>query len=403
MKTEVLRENLYEKKKRLKKFILRSKEKWNQKPDRFYFHFLPIDNMKIVFDSYVGQGYSDNQKAIAQEILNQGLNYDLVFLSNDNCEFPMGIWKVNYGSRQAMRELATANMWIFNTRVVRHPQKRKNQIYLQTWHGGYPLKQIEKQAEKKLDNVYISLAKEDGKITDAVISSSSYLSEIYKKDFWLNENAEILEYGVPKNDVLFSNEYKKIINQSIREKYGISNTAIIILYFPTFRNDGQLIHYNLDYKKVIDAFENLYNREVVLLVRFHPNLVHRIGKSIVNSFDDNVINVTDYPDASDFYCIADCMISDYSGVMLAFALQKKPLFIYANDAEEYAKERGFNELYDKLPCKKCKSNNDLVNEIINFDEELYMRKLDEVFEYINSFDKGIASQQTVEWIKKSME
>ena len=266
MSYNALIENLYIKKKLVRKTVLKYIEKWKTNTDRFYYIFLPIKKKKIVFDSYLGQGYSDNQKAIVQEILNQKLEYDIVFLTREKTSFPKGIRQVEYGTRKAMMELATAKMWVFNTRVVVHPKKRKKQIYLQTWHGGYPLKLIEKQAESNLGNMYLSSAKEDGKITDAVISSSDFMSKIYKNDFWLKPDAELLEFGEPKNDVLFNNEYKNYLDDLIRTKYRIPKESKVILYFPTFRNDGLLTHYNLDCERVISAFENLYKTNVVLVL-----------------------------------------------------------------------------------------------------------------------------------------
>ena len=370
-------------------------------PNRWYFKFLPIKKNKIVFDNFIGSGYGDNPKAIAEEIMRQGLSWDLVWLTNKEEELPTRIRRVKYGSLEAMRELATAKVWVFNCRNVKHPKKRWMQKYLQTWHGGYPLKLIEKETEQELDKEYVDEAKNDGDILNAIISSSEYLTEKYKKNFWLNKNAQILEIGVPKNDVLFKKNYRKKTEQKIREMYSIKADTKIVLYLPTFRDKGIIEYYDLEYERIVQAFEKRYGGKFVILFRLHPNaLKQKNAKNILLS--KNVVNVSDYPEASDLYCIADALISDYSGVLLAFGLQRKPIFIYASDLKHYMQGRGLNELYKMIPCKKCQTNDELINEIINHDADNALSEMDKIFKYIHPFDDGHASEKSVEWIENQV-
>ncbi|EHD91132.1 putative glycero-phosphotransferase [Streptococcus pneumoniae GA13494] len=52
------------------------------------------------------------------------------------------------------------------------------------------------------------MAKYDGSISDAIISSCQLQTqtEQFKKSFWLADNVEILEYGLPRNDDFFKKE-----------------------------------------------------------------------------------------------------------------------------------------------------------------------------------------------------
>ena len=43
---------------------------------------------------------------------------------------------------------------------------------------------------------------DDGQIADGIISNSRLLDEQFRRAFWLNENVEILPYGLPRNDYL---------------------------------------------------------------------------------------------------------------------------------------------------------------------------------------------------------
>jgi CDP-glycerol glycerophosphotransferase len=98
---------------------------------------LKINKKKIVLCNFYGKGYGDNPKYIAQEIISQDLNYDLVWLLDDNFKesiFPKEIRVVRYGSFKAIYEMATAKLWIDDCRKVYYTKKRKNQYYIQTWH-----------------------------------------------------------------------------------------------------------------------------------------------------------------------------------------------------------------------------------------------------------------------------
>ena len=58
-------------------------------------------------------------KAIAEEIIRQNLSWDLVWLTKEHHnDIPKQIRQVKYGSPEAMREMATAKMWIINVRNV---------------------------------------------------------------------------------------------------------------------------------------------------------------------------------------------------------------------------------------------------------------------------------------------
>lgn len=60
-------------------------------------------------------------------------------------------------------ELCTSKVIITNFRTTEIFRKRRGQYYIQTWHSSLRLKQIEKDAEDKLQLQYIKMAKEDSK------------------------------------------------------------------------------------------------------------------------------------------------------------------------------------------------------------------------------------------------
>ncbi|VSZ28625.1 glycerol phosphotransferase WchX [Streptococcus pneumoniae] len=86
-------------------------------------------------------------------------------------------------------------------------------------------------------------------------------TEQFSKSFWLADNVEILEYGLPRNDDFFQKKKVDHINHTVRSKYNISLDELVILYMPTFRDDASTKAYNLDYDKVINSFQDFYITE----------------------------------------------------------------------------------------------------------------------------------------------
>ena len=90
----------------------------------------------------VGKGYGDNPKYILEYLNQQKQKIDFVWLTSNsnNTKFPKNIRTVKIFSIKSFFELATAKVWINNSRFDQFVIKRKEQFYIQTWHGGLALK-----------------------------------------------------------------------------------------------------------------------------------------------------------------------------------------------------------------------------------------------------------------------
>lgn len=373
--------------------------KRKERTDKWYFKYLPIKKNKIVFDNFAGNGYGDNPRAIAEEIIRQGINCDLVFLVKTKDKIPGKIRQVVYGSPQAMLELATAKMWVFNFRRIKHPKKRKGQIYFHTSHGNYGFKSVEGETTN-LSDEYVQAAKLDGSITDYILSSCHDDTEKMSQYYWLNEKTTILELGTPKDDVLFDERKKRIIRKRIRDELGISDNMGVILYMPTFRDDFSIEYYDLNFYNVISAFSRRFAKEFMVLLRLHPNISKRSFELILDT--EKVIDVSSYTEATDLLFASDFMISDYSGAIISFALLEKPVFLYTPDLYKFKSSRGLRDYYNKIPCRKAMTNEELVNNVLNYDDRNYFFAWRELFDEINYVNLGESSKKVVEWIKDTL-
>ena len=352
----------------------------------FFFRLLPIKNNRIVVQNFFGKGYGDSPKYIVNELLNQKENIEIIWLVKETkySDIPKEIKQIKRGSILELYYLSTSKIWIDNSRKHNGVTKRKNQIYIQTWHGGIGLKKVEKDAGNLLSSNYIKSAKNDSKMIDYLLSNSKLLSNLYRKSFWYN--GKILEIGFPRSDVLFLKNTKNIKNNL--KKYKIDNDSKIILYCPTFRNESY-DYLNFDCNKLINELEVKYNQNYTLLIKLHPN----VKKQSLNNNSGKVINVSDYSDINELLLITDILITDYSSTAFDYLKFNKPIYLYAPDYDEYTKERGFAMEYDKLPFSISYNSNQLIKNIVNNNYKEHMEDLREFKIKLGSFDNGNASKK----------
>ena len=96
---------------------------------------------------------------------------------------------------------------------------------------------------------------------------------------------------------------------------------------------------NLINEELLNAMKEKFGGEWVMFIRLHPNVQKAHGE-LFEVADKNIINVSDRDDAYDLLASVDAFISDYSSMAFDAASRKAPVFIYANDIEEYVNERG---------------------------------------------------------------
>lgn len=368
------------------------------------FILLPIKNNKIVICSYYGQGYGDNGKYIAEEMIKQGLGYDIVWLLKkdlyNKLKLPNGVRKVKYNSIKGLFELATSKIWVDNCRKAFHPPKRKKQFYIQTWHGGIGVKYQEKAVEAKIGNKYVEYAKNDSKMADLFISNSAWCTENFRENFWYDGKIE--EVGSPRNDILLTvnNEKKDDIVLKVKKELKIEETFKIALYAPTFRNDASLSSYDIDYSTLLNELSKKFSGNWVLVIRLHPNVSQKYSQLI---YSQKVINGTNYEDLQELLLASDVYITDFSSPMFEFILLRKPVFLYCNDYEQYIEERGFKIDVPQIGFPFAKTKAELYENIMNFDNFKYQKTVDAVLYTYGYKERGNASESLVNIIKNQIE
>ena len=353
----------------------------------------PVDGSKVLFQNQSGEGYGGNPKYIAEKMLelDENRKLNLVWaVSHYRERFPERIRQVIFGSEEYYRELATARVWVDNSRKGLSVRKRAGQFYVQAWHGAAPVKRVEGDVEDKLPAYYIEGAKHDSKMADVFLSGSEFYSKLYRTSFWYD--GVILKYGLPRHDVFWDME---MIREKVREFYRIEREEALVLYAPTFRSYENVECYDLDIERVVRALERRFHGRFRMMVSRHPVNYQKYAFEK----DAEYLSVGDYDDFQELLAASDVLITDYSGCMYDFSYTGRPVFLYQKDYREYLEDRSFYIPMDRLPYIKAHTMDELVRAIEEFDGERYAAELEVFMDSMGNYDRGRASEQVVEYVR----
>lgn len=373
--------------------------------------FVPQHKRRIVFCSYGGKGVGSDPGVIATYLAHRYNDLDIVWmLVNLSSQVPAGIRKAKIvdWSKSIFGQIFTllrSSAMFSSAQVVvcdskgNQFRKNKNSLYIQTWHGDLPFKFIEGECVDALGKEHERISAVDSQQTDVVLSGSSFMSEIFRKFFWLPAKCKILEVGLPRDDIYFSPGLE--VRKKVCATLEFSAQTHIAVYAPTFRDNGDVGVYNsIDFKQVIDSLTKRFSGTWKIVVRLHPNVDS--GKVLIH-YDENVINASDYPCGEELFAAADLLISDASSVVKEFMMMRKPIFIFFPDYAEYSQTcRALRPLFFQLPFRRCGSMRALVEEISNFNQEVASAQINEFLSRnnIRFFDDGHATERIADLIVK---
>ncbi len=370
----------------------------------------PVDRKKIVMWTFEGNGgYGCSPKYVAEEILKRnkegGTDYKIVWLVNDaEKEFPKEIEKVKSTLWSRAYHMSTAGIWISNTRTFYGTRKRKGQRYIQTWHATICIKPIGKYRGNLFPKMAYLVSAYDSEMIDCVLSGSTWCDHMYRDG--LIYDGEIIKTGTPRCDVLINQRNEKY--RQMREEYRLPKDAKIMLYAPTFRGGSQNKNRNVsaeeatvDFERLISSLEQRFGGKWYVFLRLHPQLAAKMEqlKTVRSQVSDRLIDVSKRPDMNEIIAGADAFLTDYSSAIFDANMIYIPGFIYADDLEDYIADRG-SLMFDmyKLPFLVALNNEELIENILQFDERKYRKRTDEFMSEMGIFEDGKASERVVELI-----
>ncbi len=346
-------------------FILRKIKKYAGKIIRIFhkatYRLIPIDEKLIIFISFHGRGYSDNPRAIYEEMKkdNRFKDYRFIwFIKNHkkkNISIP-GAEIKEYFSLPYFFYMPKAKYWVINCKMPEYICKKPKQVYLQTWHGT-PLKRLGHDIiapegvtfyrsgmsfEEMVKSYDIDVAR-----YNYMISPNKFCTEVFQSAFGINRE-RLIETGYPRND--FISNATKAQCEEIKKKYHIPLDKKVVLYAPTWRDNsyvssGYTFELQVDFKK----WQEILGDEFIVIFKPHYLIINQFENDA--SLHGFVYSINAEAEINELYVISDMLITDYSSVFFDYAILKRPIYFYMYDLEEYANElRGFYlDIYQDLP------------------------------------------------------
>ena len=325
-------------------------------------------------------------------------NYKYVWLlNNEPKEKIKDVIYVKKNTLKWVKEILTSKILINNHTFNAYFPYRKKQVLIQTWHGGGAYKKVNLtwKSEKNVINTKKTFIYA-GFVTTYYLSSCEYFSNLTSIDTFVDYK-KFLPIGMPRNDIFFDASNIHLANTKVRQKYNISDKSLVVLYAPTYRGYWSTGCLNTvpDLYKIKKAFGEKYNKNVKILFRGHSCI-----KNINNEMLDFDENVSSYPDMQELLCASDVMITDYSSSMWDYSFLYRPCFLFTPDLQEYIDDRGFYTDPYSWGFPICQTNEELVDSIKKFDENIYVTAIKKHHDNLGSFEKGTATVKIVNCINQ---
>lgn len=278
-------------------------------------------------------------------------------------------------SYEAKYYLYTSEYIIDAGTTTRKDRVSSFQKRISVWHGT-PIKKMFVDLSPK----YVEDALNYAHGYDLMISPSKYYTDCFLKNSMLYTN-EILEIGSSRMDNYFVKP-----DNNLKQKLKVENKKIV-LYAPTYREKGS---HNLPFD--VNKLQEIIGEEFVILVKLHYT------NTLIQK---NVIDVTEFYDITELLKITDILITDYSSLLIDYAVLKKPFLLYLYDNDLYRNERGLMfDLYDYISKDQiCYTESELREKItsnLSFDNK-------KIIETFYPFEKGNSTNKIINYINPKCE
>lgn len=350
-----------------------------------FMYLFPIRNNRIIFCAYKGRQYSCNPRFIYEKLISEfSGKFEIIWVLNHEKNIPNNTICVARNSFKYAYYMMTSKVLVDNWGFNAFIPYRKNQLKINTWHAGGAYKKV--GIDTDCSSAYRKRLKIDGTSTDIVLSSSQRFSEVFAPSHCI-DFSKMRNIGMPRNDILLHPNAEKTLY--IRRQIGISQEQKLILYAPTYRGDflnASFKNITFDNVRCLNALQKRFGSEWILGFRMH----YAYDSDI--SAVTNAINLSSYPDMQELLLAADVLITDYSSSIWDFSFTGKPCFIFANDLAQYKSDVDFYTPIEQWPFSIAMNNEQLVQNILNFDQNSYVKAVKQHHEDLGSCETGRASE-----------
>lgn len=314
--------------------------------------FLQTDNRLILFNSFGGRKFNDSPKVLFEAMKNDPRfdGYRLVWAFEKPEDFSIpGAEIIKIDSWEYFKTALKAKIWVSSVNIERGLHfKKRNTIYVNTWHGA---------GTKKIGNACNGRKDYNFSAVDIMLVQSEFEREIFERDFLCNTEA-IRVIGFPRNDELFhiTDQQRK----ELRKIFNIPADKKVILYAPTWRDsrDGGM-SYEFIPPIHLEKWKKELSSEYVVLFRMHT-----FTTKFEMKFDEFARDVSEYENLNHILAITDVLITDYSTIVYDSAIAGIPFICFGFDYDTYKDERGFYyDLEKEYPGGVFKTEDEVIKRI----------------------------------------
>lgn len=372
---------------------------------------LPVAKNKILFSAYEGMQFGCNPRYIFEYLFEKIPDLDFVWVLNDPSRLPAKyrgrVRTVKFLSAAHLKELSTSRVIISNLGIEPFLPKRKEQTFINTWHGGGAYKRVswDMNVFSSEQQKYMTVMRDfRSASTDVFLSSCRCFSQVSSEDFGV-DYSKFVATGMPRNDrlVLSDSEESRRLREEICKEYGIDPESLLVLYAPTFRGtfrNQQHLDMQVCSPEVAEAFSRRFVKPVTFLFRSH---VAKDGsKQDLTKLGVTIADFTEYPDMQELLQVADVLITDYSSSIWDFSLTGKPAFLFMPDLKEYTKSHGFYTALDKWPYPYAESVEEFNELILGYNPEENKQRIEMHLELLGSYETGDAREKVTTIIKEKL-
>lgn len=371
-----------------------------------------------MFSSFEGQ-YSDNPRYLSEKLHEISPDKEIVWLVRSELltSLPDYVRGVDIRSAEADRIRASAEVIIDNVyggkaysrygegfgarakaRLFEFLTSKKGQHTYTTWHGT-PLKRI---GRHQIGNDIKDFCCPD----TTMILGNRYTLDIMNEVTFGKIDMKLI--GTPRNDMLFGTGDIAKRKRAAR----LPEDKRILLYAPTFRNDGKDTEGKnlqrsgidqlaaLDIDRLFATLSSKFGGEWTMVCRFHYHVADAVDwKSLEEKYPGRFINGNTGVDMAEYLAATDLLLTDASSCMFDFALTGRPCLLYFPDIENYrGRERGFYTDTSELPFPLAVDGEELISAIEGFDGTAYAEGIGNMKEKMGFVDTADSSERIIRYI-----
>ena len=307
-------------------------------------------------------------------------------------EFPNYVVK-KIGKLAQIYYYATSKVWINSHFFPEYVSKRKGQLSIFMYHGGIGIKRNSNEVPTREKTL---IPRKSALNTSLAVSNSNFMDHVYRTS--LEYDGPILKCGYPKNDPLFDSQYSH--KKNVCDYYHITENKHIVLYAPTYRQDrNDVSNYNINLEKICGALTDKFGGDWIPIIRWHPHQSFLRNKT-KEFFGNNAIDATYYGNMQELIIASDVFISDYSSCIFEAAERQIPCFSYAPDWESFKISQGVYFEIDRLPFPYSKNTEELIRQIMDYDDSIYKKELNDFMHKEGLTESGKASLEVANIISR---